>query len=505
MVITPYSKNAKKHPQKQIDQLAAIVKEVGWRQPILVNQQGVIVAGHGRWETYQQNKDLKEPWVIDDKGQTIMGEAETTPLTEQQEKAYRLADNKLAETDVDMGLVLEELKELEELAPLTGYDMDLLIEPNEADDEVPDVPEEPQSKLGDLYELGEHRLLCGDSTKLEDVERLMDGKKADMVFTDPPYGMGKEKDGVLNDNFYNDKLLAFNQEWILLSFSFLKDNGSWYCWGIDEPLMDIYSNIIKPYIAEQKATFRNLITWDKFNNQKPTAIEGMRSYVVYEEKCLFIMMGVQGFNNNADNYYEAWEPIRNYLNDEMERVGGKKKWKEALGNQMGSHYFTKSQWVFPTEEAYKKLQEFAQGEAFTRDYEEIKRDYEEIKREWYETRSYFNNTHETYMTSVWRFENQKDKEGTGGHATIKPIELCERGIKSSSRKSEVVYDAFLGSGSTLIASEKTGRRCFGMELSEQYCDVIVQRYVDYVGNATIRRNGETIVWKTKETTKVGTI
>jgi len=122
MEIKPYQNNAKKHPQKQIDQLAAIVREVGWRQPILVNQQGVIVAGHGRWETYQQNQDLKEPWVIDDKGNTIMGEAETTPLTEQQEKAYRLADNKLAESDVDMGLVVEELGELDELAPLTGYE-----------------------------------------------------------------------------------------------------------------------------------------------------------------------------------------------------------------------------------------------------------------------------------------------------------------------------------------------------------------------------------------------
>ena len=115
MQITPYANNAKKHPQKQIDQLAAIVKEVGWRQPILVNQTGVIVAGHGRWETYQQNQDLPDPWVIDDAGKTVMGEPASTPLTEEQEKAYRLADNKLAETDVDMGLVVEELKDLEEL------------------------------------------------------------------------------------------------------------------------------------------------------------------------------------------------------------------------------------------------------------------------------------------------------------------------------------------------------------------------------------------------------
>lgn len=120
--IKPYVKNAKKHPPKQIEQLAAIVKEVGWRQPILVNQDGVIVAGHGRWETHLTNPELPEPWVIDDAGATIMGAPADTPLTPEQEKAYRLADNRLAETDVDMGLVLEELAELEELGPLTGYD-----------------------------------------------------------------------------------------------------------------------------------------------------------------------------------------------------------------------------------------------------------------------------------------------------------------------------------------------------------------------------------------------
>jgi hypothetical protein len=142
MQIKPYAKNAKKHPQKQIDQLAAIVREVGWRQPILVNQEGVIVAGHGRWETYQQNQDLAEPWVIDDAGKTIMGEPASIPLSKEQEIAYRLADNKLAETDVDMGLVIEELKELEalgELAPLTGY----------GDDFNPEVSDEFSLPEGD--------------------------------------------------------------------------------------------------------------------------------------------------------------------------------------------------------------------------------------------------------------------------------------------------------------------------------------------------------------------
>ena len=117
----------------------------------------------------------------------------TVDLTEEKAKAYRLADNKLNESEWDMNLVIEELKELSEpMLELTGFDKDLIIEPDEQDDIVPDVPTEPQSKLGDLYELGNHRVLCGDSTKLEDVERLMDGKKADMVFTDPPYGIAFE-------------------------------------------------------------------------------------------------------------------------------------------------------------------------------------------------------------------------------------------------------------------------------------------------------------------------
>ena len=96
--------------------------------------------------------------------------------------------------------------------------------------------EEPTSKLGDIYQLGEHKLMCGDSTNAEHVAKLMDGVKADMVFNDPPYGMKKEKDGVLNDNLNFDELLEFNKKWIPLTFDNTKENGSWYCWGIDEPL-----------------------------------------------------------------------------------------------------------------------------------------------------------------------------------------------------------------------------------------------------------------------------
>ncbi len=176
--VKPYHKNAKKHPKKQVDQVAASIKEFGFNQPIVVDADNVVIVGHGRLEAAKQ-LGLEEVPVL------------TVDLTEEQAKAYRLADNKLNESDWDMDLVIEELKGLEPaMIDLTGFDVDLVIDKDIEEDEVPDVPEEPKAKLGEVYQLGEHRLMCGDATKIEDVEKLMDGEKADMVFTDPPYGIG---------------------------------------------------------------------------------------------------------------------------------------------------------------------------------------------------------------------------------------------------------------------------------------------------------------------------
>jgi DNA modification methylase len=159
----------------------------------------------------------------------------------------------------------------------------------------------------------------------------------------------------------------------------------------------------------------------------------------------------------------------------MNKCGGSKNWDKALGNQMGKHFFTKSQWAFPTKENYEKLQAFAKGEAF-------KREYEDIKREYYETRAYFDNTHDN-MNNVWHFErtSSKEREQTGGHATPKPIALCSRAIKTSSREGELVIDFFGGSGSTLIACEQLNRKCYMLELDEHYCDVIITRWETLTG------------------------
>jgi ParB-like chromosome segregation protein Spo0J len=149
--IKPYEKNAKKHPKKQVDQVANSIKEFGFNQPIVVDRDGVIIVGHGRFEAAKLLNLDKVP-VLE------------VNLTKEQSDAYRLADNKLNESDWDMSLVIEELKLLSpEMIDLTGFDKDLIIEPDEKDDDIPEnVPS--KTKLGDLYELGQHRVLCGDST-----------------------------------------------------------------------------------------------------------------------------------------------------------------------------------------------------------------------------------------------------------------------------------------------------------------------------------------------------
>jgi len=361
-----------------------------------------------------------------------------------------------------------------------------------AEDELPEAPVDPITKPGDLWILGEHRLLCGDSTKSEDVSRLMAGAKAQLIHADPPYGMGKECDGVQNDNLYDDKLDAFQMAWWKAFRAHVDDNGSAYIWGNAEGLWRLW--YIGGLKESERLTFRSQVIWNKPPSASawgsPIGSDKMRSYPHGYEVCLFFMLGEQGFNNNADNYWDGWEPIRAYLASEMEKCGGQKNWKAALGNQMGGHYFTKSQWSFPTEEAYKKLQAFANGDAFKREHDafkrehdELKREHDELKRAFYATRAYFNNTHEN-MTDVWDFPRVTG-EDRHGHATPKPVAMMVRAIKSSSPEAGLVAEPFGGSGSTLIAAEHCRRRCFTIELSPAYCDVIVKRWENLTGKKAV--------------------
>lgn len=243
--------------------------------------------------------------------------------------------------------------------------------------------------------------------------------KVDLVFADPPYGMGKESDGVENDNLYNEKLLAFNRKWIPLSFEALKENGSWYCWGIDKPLLDIYAELIRPMVLAKKVTFRNLITWDKGNGQGQMSPD-FRMYAPADEKCIFVMCGseaAQGFTVNKEDYSPAMDKVRLYMVGEAERLGiTPQKIKEITGYGMYGHWFTKSQFCIPTRESYEKLREYyAAQDGFKKEYDGFKKEYDDLKKEFYASRSYFDNTHDN-MNSVWHFDRTSEEERklTGG-------------------------------------------------------------------------------------------
>lgn len=289
MNIKPYQNNAKKHPDKQLNQIADSIKRFGMNQPIVVDKNGVIIVGHGRYLALQKlGWEIKPEWVL-----------KKEDLTDEEVKAYRLADNKLNESEWDMGLAVDELKGLsDEMVELTGFDKDLLIEPDEKDDEVPEIPEEPKSKLGDLYKLGEHRVLCGDSTKIEDVEMLMDGKNADMVFTDPPYNVDYSGRGentttkILNDKMSEDSFTEFLKEVFKNYASISKSGAGWYVFHSSST-----QHQFQKAITDNGWNIKNQIIWNK-----PVASMGWGDYRWKHEPMFYCGMEGTQFYGDRTNY-----------------------------------------------------------------------------------------------------------------------------------------------------------------------------------------------------------
>jgi len=385
-LIKPYEKNAKKHPTKQIKQIAESIKEFGFNQPIVIDKNNIIIVGHGRWLAAKELGFDEVPFLKVD-------------LSEEQAKAYRLADNKLNESDWDMGLAIEDLKELSpEMFDLTGFDKDLLIEPDDKDDIIPDNAPTVAQK-GDVWELGRHRVMCGDATKKEDVEKLMD-KEAKLCFTSPPYNMAnKSYYNEYKDNLESQKYIDFNIKVIKNVQDFIKGFLFWnisYNKNSKDDWIIIFNNILK----ETKFRFLENIVWDKGHGMPITQRDGLtRRYEM-------VLAGID----------------EDILNHEIDY------------NYLGTN---------------------ERGVVFN------KRTLKKLSNYWY--------------IDTFKSQNEINK-------ACFPVALPVKGIILMTKDNDIVLDPFIGSGSTLIACEKTNRICYGMEIDPKYVDVIIKRWEDYTGN-----------------------
>ena len=504
--LTPDPNNARKRTPLSASVIRKSLEQFGAARSIVVDENDVIRAGNGTFEEAGQ-LGIEKVVTIEVDGNTIVA-VKRKGLTEEQWKQYAIADNTASDFSTWDFDILSELTQevdlseffpddklnelLEQLGKGESFGVTEQGEENEEEiaellDKVDEI--ESRVKLGEIWQLGRHKICCGDSTIEGNVRALLGDRMASLIHADPPYGMGKEKDGVLNDNLYRDKLDDFQMKWWRACRGNVADNASAYIWGNAEDLWRLwYKGGLKD---SERLTFRNQIIWDKKHGQGMGS-DDFRMYPTVSEHCLFYMLGEQGFNNNADNYWDGWESIRKYLHLECEKAKIKSKLFHQIlgvasnGGGMYSHCIsaTGSQWMFITEEHYLKLQDYCQQNginAFKREYDDLKREYDDLKREWYETRAYFNNTHEN-MTDVWEYPRVQGEE-RWGHATPKPVDMIARIYKSSSPDDGVIYSPFLGSGTDIIAGEKLegDRTVYGFELSPAYCEVILQRFEKLTG------------------------
>ena len=280
--LIPYAKNARTHSDEQVAQIAGSIKEFGFNNPVLVDKDNSIIAGHGRLMAARKLGMDKVPVV------------QLGHMTEAQRKAYVLADNRIALNsgwDTSMlSLELQELKDDIDLS-LLGFDADELnallnpIEETEGltdEDAVPDVPDEPKTKLGDIYILGKHRLMCGDSCSVTDMDKLVNDREVDMWLTDPPYNVayeGKTKDAltIKNDEMTDDGFRQFLRDAYVTADTVMKAGAVFYIWHADS---EGYNFRGAAHDAGWKV--RQCLIW-----KKSTMVMGRQDYHWKHEPCLY--------------------------------------------------------------------------------------------------------------------------------------------------------------------------------------------------------------------------
>jgi len=386
--LIPYARNTRTHSPEQVAQIAGSIREFGFTNPVLIDGDNGIIAGHGRVMAASKLGLAKVPCI------------RLAHLTDTQKRAYIIADNKLAElAGWDEEMLKLELGELQnedfnlELIGFSQDELDDLLNLGEEggkagltdDDDAPEVAEHPVSRPGDLWALGNHRLMCGDSVVLTDVERLMAGAKADLVFTDPPYnvdytGYTKEKLKIQSDKMTTEEFVAFLQ-------------GTFASYRV----------IIKPgasmYVCHPSSFQR------EFQNALESAGFSVRAQVIWAKNTFAWGFGRYKFQHEPIFYCHV------------------------------------------------------EGESDA----------------WYGDKT---------QSTLWQ---EKKPAANRLHPTMKPVELIERALRNSSKAGDRVVDLFGGSGSTMIACEKTGRDCSLMEMDPKYVDVIVKRWQDFTGRKAVHQ------------------
>jgi DNA modification methylase len=494
----PIADNPNKHTRQGKAMLSEAMARHGYVAPMTAAANGAVLDGNQRLETSGATFNGVAPLVVEHDGSRPVVMVRTDIKNENDPKARDIivSANRIAEVDLEYDFeVLKKFGAAGLDLTLYAFDRHTMAQ-LEADPvgetEADEIPDERQTsiKFGDLFQLGRHRVLCGDSTDPKQVERLMHGETpkfsvAQLLHADPPYGMGKQADGVQNDNLYREKLDRFQMAWWSAWRPHLAPNASAYIWGNAPDLWRLW--YAGGLAASETFEFRNEIVWDK-KNIAGMASPDLTQYPEASERCLFFQFGNQFLGNvNADDFPETWEPLRSYMAGEADKAKiTPPDIKRVNGCGMFSHWFTRSQFTLIPERHYATLAKAYPGR--------FKRPWAELKAEWARVRgsardvingkngvarSYFDNAHDS-MRDSWEFARVLGDE-RHGHATPKPVAMMERVLRSSCPLEGITLEPFCGTGSTLIAAEATRRACYTMELTPAYVDVTIRRWEAFTG------------------------
>lgn len=407
--LTPYENNPRNNDEA-VEPVANSISEFGFKVPIVATSDGEIINGHTRWKAAKKLKLKTVPVIIAD------------DLTEEQVRAFRLADNKVAEiAQWDIELLLSEIESVDNLdMTLFGFtDSDYTLDDFEDEETDTDISEDEiesegdsvsSVEYGDIYQLGRHRLMCGDSTSAGDMKELIDGEKIDLYVTDPPStvayeGKTEEAMTIKNDSMDDASFRQFLRDAFSVADQHLKPGGAFYIWHADSEGLNF-----RAAVKETGWLLKQNLVW-----VKNSIVLGRQDYQWKHEPCLY-------------------------------------GWKDGA-----SHYFVDNRALSTViEEDEDNLKEMTKGELI----------------------SYIKTMQENSPTSIF-YEDKPVRSDI--HPTMKPLKLIARCVLNSTKKGERVLDSFNGGGSTLMVCEKTERIYYGMELDPIYVERTIKRWEEETG------------------------